>query len=102
MKEITNEDFASSIASNKHVIIEFSAEWCGPCKVMQPILEEIDNQNDDISVFKVDADTQDELCVQFGIRNIPTTLYYKDGDLIDKTVGPKRKEQILEMFSIQD
>jgi thioredoxin 1 len=99
MKETTNENFSSDISSNKNVIIEFSAEWCGPCKTMVPILEEIDSQNENISVFKVDADTQDELCNQFGIRNIPTTLYYRDGDLIDRTVGSKSKDAILSVFN---
>ena len=99
MKQITNEEFETSIASNENVIIEFSTEWCGPCQVMLPNLQEIDETIDNISVFKVNVDEQDELCVKFGIRNVPTTLYYKNGIQVSKTVGLVNKATLLAPFN---
>ena len=99
MKQITNEEFETSIASNENVIIEFSAEWCGPCQVMLPNLQEIDETIDNISVFKVNVVEQDELCVKFGIRNVPTTLYYKNGIQVSKTVGLVNKATLLAPFN---
>lgn len=99
MKKITPEStFESSINSSSKVIVEFSAEWCGPCRTMKPILEEISKETD-ISVFEVDVDEDPELAERFNIRNIPTTLYFKDGQLFDKTVGSKAKNKIIENFN---
>lgn len=99
MKQITNEEFETSIASNENVIIEFSAEWCGPCQVMLPNLQEIDETIDNISVFKVNVDEEDELCRKFGIRNVPTTLYYKNGVQVSKTIGLVNKATLLAPFN---
>ena len=99
MKQITNEEFEISIASNENVIIEFSAEWCGPCQVMLPNLQEIDETIDNISVFKVNVDEEDELCRKFGIRNVPTTLYYKNGVQVFKTTGLVNKATLLAPFN---
>ena len=99
MKQITNEEFETSIASNENVIIEFSAEWCGPCQVMLPNLQEIDETIYNTSVFKVNVDEEDELCRKFGIRNVPTTLYYKNGVQVSKTVGLVNKATLLAPFN---
>ena len=96
MKEATKENLSELLTSNETVIIEFSAEWCGPCKAMAPILASIDEEYDDVSVYKVDADEQAELCGEFGVRSIPTTFYYKNGQLIDKTVGSRSKAELLQ------
>lgn len=98
MKNLIYNDFETAINSAEKVIIEFSAEWCGPCRMVKPILEEISNETD-ISVFDVDVDEEVELSEKFGIRNIPTTLYYRNGELISKTVGANPKSRILEQFN---
>lgn len=98
MKQLTNENLEAAIASAENVIIEFSAEWCGPCRMAHPILEEIANTTD-INVFDVNVDEEIELAEKFGIRNIPTTLYYKNGVQINKTVGVRKKSEILEQFN---
>lgn len=98
MKQLTYDDFEDAINSSERVIIEFSAEWCGPCRILKPILEEISKETD-INVYNVDVDNEVELCTKFGIRNIPATLYYKNGELISKTIGTNPKQKILEQFN---
>lgn len=100
MKKITINELEASINSAERVILEFSAEWCGPCRVVKPILEEISAETD-INVFEVDVDEEVELAEKFGIRNIPTTLYYKNGVVIAKTIGSNPKSRILEQFNLE-
>ena len=69
-------------------MIDFSAQWCGPCKRMAPIVEDLANKYDgQVIVGKVDVDDSVELSTQFGIRNIPTILFFKNGEVVDKVVG---------------
>jgi len=98
MNQLKNEEFEAAIISNENVIIEFFAEWCSPCSAMLPTLEEIINQNDNISVFKVDIESEIDLTERFGVRNIPTTLYFKNGVQINKTVGLVNKATMLSKF----
>lgn len=97
MINITINEFETSINSAKRVIIEFSAEWCGPCRMVKPILEEISSTTD-ICVYEVNVDEEIELAEKFGIRNIPTTLYYQNGKLIDKSVGAQSRSAFLGKF----
>ncbi len=86
--EITDQNFAEYAAQGKPMMIDFSAEWCGPCKRMAPIVEELARKYDgQVIVGKVDVDECPELSAQFGIRNIPTILFIKNGEVADKTVG---------------
>jgi thioredoxin 1 len=80
------------------VIIDFSAIWCGPCKVLNPILDEISTTTN-IKVFKIDVDENQQLAIEHGIRSVPTMLLYKNGQLINRFTGMKRKEEILEAFN---
>lgn len=80
------------------VIIDFSATWCGPCKALNPILDEISSTTD-IKVFKIDVDENQQLAIEHGVRSIPTMLLYKKGQLINRLAGMKRKEEILEAFN---
>lgn len=99
MKEIVEQEFEESIKSNTYVIIEFRSDWCVPCKTMHKILEEIMFTHENISVFEVDADEEINLCETFNVRNLPTTLYYNDGELVFKSSGTKTKEDILNIFN---
>ena len=83
--------------SNKTVILDFWATWCGPCKMIAPIIEEIANERDDITVGKVNVDEEAELCIKFGIVSIPTIIVFKNGEIYNKTVGYCSKEEILEL-----
>lgn len=80
------------------VIIDFSASWCGPCNVLSPILDEI-TKTTDIKVFKINVDENQDMAIANEVRSIPTMLFYKSGELINRTTGMKRKEEIIEIFN---
>jgi len=80
------------------VIIDFTATWCGPCNVLSPILDEI-AKTTDIKVFKIDVDENQDMAIANEVRSIPTMLFYKRGELINRTTGMKRKEEIIEIFN---
>jgi thioredoxin 1 len=86
--EITKENFSEIISGGKPVVIDFWATWCGPCRKVAPVIEELaEEYKDQVVVGKVDVEEQDDLAFQFGIRNIPTVLFLKDGQVVDKIVG---------------
>lgn len=86
--EITDSNFEEITKTDKPVIIDFWAEWCGPCKMVGPVVEEIANEYGDKAVVgKLDVDNNPNISMQFGIRNIPTILYLKGGEIVDKQVG---------------
>jgi thioredoxin len=80
------------------VIVDFSATWCGPCKALNPILDDI-SATTDIKVFKIDVDRNQGLAIEYGIRSVPTMLIYKKGELVNRLSGMKRKEEIIEIFN---
>ena len=95
---VTSQNFNEIVQnSNKTVILDFWATWCGPCKMIAPIIEEIANERDDIVVGKVNVDEEAELCIKFGIVSIPTIIVFKNGEIYNKTVGYCSKEEILEL-----
>lgn len=97
--KINKENFASEVIfSNKPVILDFYADWCGPCCMVGPILSEIANERDDIKVGKINVDEQQELAAQFGVVSIPMLVVVKEGKIINSSVGVKPKEQILAML----
>ena len=101
MKEINlkTKDFEEVVLkSEKPVLVDFWAAWCGPCRMVLPIVEEIANERDDILVCKVNVDEEGDLAHRFGIMSIPTLLVFQDGQLTNKAVGARSKEQILELF----
>ena len=96
---IGKEEFEKDIkTSDKTVLIDFYADWCGPCKMIAPIIEEISNENPDILVCKVNVDTARELAIEFRIESIPTIFVLKGGKVVNKAIGWRSKEQILELL----
>ena len=91
------DNFAELRASDKPVLIDFYADWCGPCRMVAPIIEEIANENSDIVVAKVNVDDQPELASEFGVFSIPTLVVMKDGNVVSKSAGARPKAQILAM-----
>lgn len=77
------------------VLVDFWAEWCGPCKMQLPVLEEISSEMTDVRVCKVNVDENNELAIKFGIRSIPTMMIFKNGEKIDQLVGLKQKNELV-------
>ncbi|MBR2100235.1 MAG: thioredoxin [Eubacterium sp.] len=96
VKNIDNSNFDSEVmASNKTCLIDFYATWCGPCKIMSPIVDEIAEENPEITVGKVDVDEAGELAAQFGIMSIPTIIVFKNGEISETFVGVTSKDSII-------
>ena len=95
--EITTDNFNEIINGGKPVVVDFWSTWCGPCRMVAPIIEELATEFEgQVVVCKVDVEEQDELAAQFGIRNIPTVLFIKDGQVVDKIVGATVKANYVE------
>ena len=86
--QITDATVSDVLQTDKLVLIDFWAEWCGPCKMVGPIIDEIGEEyKDKVVVGKLDVDNNDETTAKYGIRNIPTVLFLKNGEVVDKVVG---------------
>ena len=96
---ITKETFEKEVLqSEKPVLLDFFAVWCGPCKMIAPVLDEIAQEREDIKVCKVNVDEEPELAAQYQVSSMPTLFVIKDGQVVNQSLGAKPKAQILEML----
>lgn len=94
--QITDSNFNEYASAGKLMVLDFWAEWCGPCRMVSPIIDELSNEYEGRAIIgKMDVDNNDEVVSQFGIRNIPTVLFLKNGQVVDKIVGATSKDKFV-------
>ena len=92
---VSNESFENEVLkSDKTVLVDFYADWCGPCKMLSPIIEEFSNENNDVKFVKINVDENQELAIQYEVMSIPTLVVIKEGKQINKSVGLINKETL--------
>ena len=97
--QINSGNFEQVISSDKLVIIDFWATWCGPCRALSPIMDELAEQyKDEVVIAKCDTDENNEIAMQFGVRNIPMLVFMKNGEVLDTRVGLQRKGDLVKMI----
>ena len=98
--EITDSNFNEIVTKNDVVFVDFWAEWCGPCRMIAPMIEELANEYDGKAVIgKLDVDNNQESSIKFGVRSIPTLLVFKNGEMVDRHVGAVPKETLSSSIS---
>jgi thioredoxin 1 len=97
MLNTTDAEFSNTVSqSDKLVVVDMWAEWCGPCKMMEPVLEEIaEEYSDKLKVVKLNIDQNQDTPLKFGVMNIPTLIFFRDGKEIDRVIGAFPKKQLL-------
>jgi thioredoxin 1 len=98
---ITSDNFSELLSKeNELVMVDFWAEWCGPCKMLSPIVDELSQELDGkMTIGKVDVSDQQDLAAEYGVRNIPTILFFKNGELVDKQVGALPKAALQDIIN---
>lgn len=93
VKNLTSKNFDEFILNGKSVV-DFHADWCGPCRILSPIVEKISNETNDAKFGKIDVDKESELAQRFQVMSIPTLIFFKDGGQVDRIIGISQKEEI--------
>ena len=96
---VTTGNFEQEVLnSEKTVLVDFWAEWCGPCRMVAPVLDELSAERTDVKICKVNVDEETELATKYRIMSIPTLLVFKNGNIVEQSVGAKSKAAIIEML----
>ena len=98
VKKIEEKDFKETIKQGK-VIIDCFADWCGPCRMLSPIIDELAEELKDYDFYKLNVDEAENVSREYGIMSIPTILIFKDGKLVDKSIGLRTKEELKELIN---
>lgn len=98
--EITKDNFEETVLkADKPVLVDFWAEWCGPCQMMGPIVDEVAEERDDVIIGKLNVDTQPEIALRYNVMSIPTLILFKNGEEAQKSIGLISKEELLELIN---
>ena len=97
--KIVNKNEFDTIVKNGLVLVDFFANWCGPCKMMSPVLEEVEKEVDGLIVVKVDTDKEGELALKYGVQSIPNMILFKDGTPVDQVIGFTPNETMIEKIN---
>lgn len=97
---VSDQTFSDEVEGTGTVLVDFWAPWCGPCKMIAPVLEDVDSEiGDKVKIAKVNVDENPDTAGRFGIMSIPTLMVFKDGQVVDKLVGFQTKEQLLDVLN---
>ena len=100
MEHIKTSDFNEKVENyNGTVLVDFYADWCGPCKMLSPIVEEFAAEHPEIKVYKVNVDEENKLAIKFRVMSIPTLIVFKDGKVVKQSVGMISKAELTELFN---
>ena len=101
MNEVNYNNFKQNVIDKSGVVlVDFYADWCGPCQMMAPILKEVESENSNVSIVKVNVDNSPELAGVYGVMSIPTLIVFKDGNPVSQNIGYCPKEKVEEMINI--
>ncbi|MDD5897875.1 MAG: thioredoxin [Clostridia bacterium] len=99
VNKVNNDTFAKLVLNNgRTVLVDFYADWCGPCKMLSPIVDQIADENSDFDVYKLNVDEAPEIAAKYGVMSIPTLIVFKNGQAVGKTIGVQSKQTILNML----
>lgn len=98
MKIVDQNGFNEAL-NNKYVLVDFYADWCGPCKMVGPVLEELDAENDQLTVVKVNVDNELDLASKYGVQSIPNMIFFKEGKAVTQIIGFANKDAILDKIN---
>lgn len=98
VQELKEPDFNNTIEKNKKVLVDCYANWCGPCKMLSPVIDKIAEENNEWKFYKIDIDDAENITIEYEIMSIPTLLLFEDGKLKDKIIGLRSKSEIEELL----
>ncbi len=99
VNKVNTDTFKSQVLENqKTVLVDFYADWCGPCKMLAPIIDQIASESSDYDVFKLNVDEAPEIAAKYGVMSIPTLIVFKGGEVAGKTIGVQSKQNIVKML----
>lgn len=96
--EVNETNFESEVLRNKKVLVDFNADWCGPCQMLRPVVEEVANENDNVKIVSINVDNNDVLSEKFNVFSIPCLVLFENGKEVKRNVGVMTKDEIIEMI----